>query len=140
MKKGKQEAIRWLRQAEHDLKVAEHNMSAGFYSDVCFMSEQASQKALKAYLIHRTGRSPWGEHSIQVLARRCAEFNGKFREIARLGGILDRLYIPTRYPDALAPPAAPYEAYILEDAENALRIAKRILETVKEEFEKEGLK
>jgi len=135
MKKGKADALRWLRQAEHDLAVAEHNHTAGFYSDVCFMCEQASQKALKAYLIFKTGRPPLGEHSIQVLARRCAEFDKKFGELARLGGVLDRYYIPTRYPDALAPPVAPYEAYLPEDAENALHIAKRIFQLVKNEME-----
>jgi len=51
MKNSKANSLRWLDQAKHDLEVAEKNLEVlGFYSDVCFMTEQASQKALKAYL------------------------------------------------------------------------------------------
>ena len=39
MKKPKLQAERWLRQAEHDLLVAQANFTSGFYSDCCFMSE-----------------------------------------------------------------------------------------------------
>lgn len=131
MRKGREEASRWLRQAEHDLKVAENNLKAGFYSDACFMAEQASQKALKAYLILKTGR-PVHEHSIQTLAKRSAAYDGKFEEAVEYGRILDRYYILARYPDALAPPAVPYETYTKRDGENATNYAAKIIEMVKE--------
>jgi len=48
MKPSREAGLRWLRQAEHDLEVARRLQQHGDYSDVCFMAEQASQKALKA--------------------------------------------------------------------------------------------
>lgn len=106
MKKSKEEALRWLKQSEHDLKVAKNNFNANFYSDACFMAEQASQKALKAYLIFKTKRQVL-EHSVQTLAKKCFKYDKNFKKIIDYGRILDRYYIPTRYPNALAPPAIP---------------------------------
>jgi HEPN domain-containing protein len=45
--------------------------------------------------------------------------------------VLDRYYILTRYPDALAPPAVPYKSYTKKDAIQALRYAKEILQLVR---------
>ncbi|MBI2359918.1 MAG: HEPN domain-containing protein [Deltaproteobacteria bacterium] len=53
MKPGRDAGLRWLRQAEHDLKIAKSHQRQGDYSDACFMAEQASQKALKAFLTVR---------------------------------------------------------------------------------------
>jgi HEPN domain-containing protein len=51
MKPSPEAGLRWLRQAEHDLEVAQKHVERGDYSDACFMAEQASQKALKGFLI-----------------------------------------------------------------------------------------
>jgi HEPN domain-containing protein len=51
MKPSRETALRWLRQAEHDLRIARGHCERGDYSDSCFMAEQAAQKALKAFLI-----------------------------------------------------------------------------------------
>ncbi len=127
MKKSKEEAVRWLRQAEHNLMVAESNFKAGFYSDACFMCEQAAQMALKTYLIFTTGRPIAWERSIQTLARRCRQYDEEFEEAIEYGKILDRYYIPTRYPDALSPPAVPYETYIEKDASEAISFSRKIM-------------
>lgn len=137
MKKNKEEALRWLKQAEHNLKVAESNFNSGFFSDACFMCEQSAQVALKFYIIFKTGRPVLWEHSIQTLAKKCLQFDKEFNEIIEYGRVLDRYYIPTRYPDALTPPAIPYETYTSKDASEAIGFAKRIVETVKKEFEGE---
>jgi len=86
------------------------------------MSEQAAQKALKAYLIYKGRRYVW-EHSIQELAKLCMKYDKKFRDIIDAGMILDKFYIPTRYPDALTPPAVPYKSYREEDAVEAIKTA-----------------
>lgn len=44
-----EEAQRWLQQARHDLDVARWNATGRFWSDTCFMAQQASEKALKAF-------------------------------------------------------------------------------------------
>jgi HEPN domain-containing protein len=51
MKPSRDAAQRWLRQAEHDLRIARGHHERADYSDACFMAEQAAQKALKAFLM-----------------------------------------------------------------------------------------
>ena len=77
MKPGPEAALRWLRQAEHDLSVAQRHQQSGDYSDACFMAEQASQKALKAFLLARGQRSVT-IHSVAQLAEHCAKSDADF--------------------------------------------------------------
>jgi HEPN domain-containing protein len=44
------EAERWLNQAKNDLEAAKWNSEGKFYAHACFLSQQAAEKALKAYL------------------------------------------------------------------------------------------
>jgi len=46
LKEGK----RWLLQAEQDLKDAEYSFDGKRFHLVCFLSRQAAEKALKAFL------------------------------------------------------------------------------------------
>ena len=48
------------------------------------------------------------------------------------GQVLDHYYIPTRYPDALAFPAIPYESYTAREAREAVELASTILSAVKQ--------
>jgi len=125
MKPGLEAALRWLRQAEHDLTIAQNHREQGDYSDACFMAEQASQKALKAFLIAQGQRSV-PIHSVAQLAERCAGLASDFKKHIASGRILDQYYIPTRYPDALAPPAVPFESYTAEQAQRAVKAAQAI--------------
>lgn len=134
MKQDRDEALRWFRQAEHNLRVAENNFKSDFFSDTCYMCEQASQIALKSYLIFKSARPVRLLHSIQKLAEECMKYSARFKDLIENGKILDRYYVPTRYPDALAPPSVPYETYNRNDAESALKIAGSILQTVREEI------
>lgn len=134
MKLNKEDALRWLEQAEHNLKVAENNLNAQFYSDACFMAEQTAQVGLKAFIIYHKKRLIW-EHSIQELARLCVQYDSSFQKFIEYGRILDRYYIPTRYPDALARPAVPFKTYTEEDAKTAIKFAKEIIKKVKNKIE-----
>jgi len=129
MRLNREEALRWLEQAKHNLEVAQNNFKANFYSDTCFMAEQAAQMALKAFIIYHKNRFIW-EHSIQELARICTEYDSNFGKFVEFGKILDRYYIPTRYPNALASPAVPYKIYTEKDAKEALNFAKEIIAKV----------
>jgi HEPN domain-containing protein len=51
MRPNRDTALRWLRQAAHDLRIARGHQERGDYSDACFMAEQAAQKALKGFLM-----------------------------------------------------------------------------------------
>jgi HEPN domain-containing protein len=126
MKLNKEDALRWLEQAEHNLRVAENNLKAKFYSDTCFMADQTAQMALKAFIIYHKKRLIW-EHSIQELSAISSQYDKDFEIFIEFGKILDRYYIPTRYPDALARPAVPYKTYTERDAKEALEFAREIL-------------
>ncbi|MDP2604165.1 MAG: HEPN domain-containing protein [Deltaproteobacteria bacterium] len=125
MKPTPETAIRWLRQAEHDLTIAQNHRKQGDYSDACFMAEQASQKTLKAFLMAKGQRSV-PIHSVAQLAERCADIDPDFKKLIAAGRILDQYYIPTRYPDALAPPAVPFESYTEEQAQRAVKATESI--------------
>ena len=49
MKPGREAALRWLRQAEHDLSIAHGHQERGDFSDACFMAEQAPRKGSKPF-------------------------------------------------------------------------------------------
>lgn len=136
MKQNKVEAKRWLKQAKHDLLVAKKNLENKFFSDACYSAEQAAQKALKGYLYFQEVRFVW-EHSVAELAKRAISYKKSFQELAEFGKILDQYYIPTRYPDALAPPAVPFESYSKKEAVEAIKIAKSILKIVEEELKED---
>ena len=129
MKPGREAARRWLRQAEHDLAIARGHRERGDFSDACFMAEQAAQKALKAFLIGRGHRSV-AIHSVAQLAERCAQIDPAFTAHITAGRVLDQYYIPTRYPDALAPPAVPFESYTQEQGITAVGGAQAIIALV----------
>jgi len=45
--------------------------------------------------------------------------------------VLDKYYIPARYPDALAPPAVPYKSFTETEARQALSQAQEIVSLAK---------
>ncbi len=97
------------------------------------MAEQTAQIALKAFIIANKRRHIW-EHSVQELARLASQVDKEFTELVDAGKILDRYYIPTRYPDALASPAVPYKTYVEKDAVEALALAEKIRQVVKKKM------
>lgn len=129
MKRSHEAGLRWLRQARHDLSIARRHQENGDFSDACFMAEQASQKALKAFLLAKGQRSI-SIHSVAALAERCTNIDPSFSGHITPGRILDQYYIPTRYPDALAPPAVPFESYSQEQGEKALGAAEAMVSLV----------
>ena len=133
MKRSKEEALRWLKQAEYDLESAKRNFEQKIYSYVCFMCEQSAQKALKAYLYFRGERYIW-EHSIQKLAEKAEKYDKDFATIQEMGMILDKYYLTTRCPDAIAPPALPFQSFTEKEAKEAIDLATKILNLVKEKI------
>lgn len=138
MKHPKEELERWLKQAGHDLKVAKANFGHEFFADVCYSAEQAAQKALKGYLYFRGSTMVW-KHSVKELAEECAKLESGFSELIEAGKILDQYYIPTRYPDVLAPPAVPFESYTKEQAEEAMALAEKVVSLARRPLAKLGL-
>ncbi|HHW15152.1 MAG TPA: HEPN domain-containing protein [Firmicutes bacterium] len=124
------EALRWLRQAEEDLDAARFLLSGQRYNLACFLAQQAAEKAMKG-LLHALGAEDvWG-HSVAELCRDAAGFSKDFETLISQGTVLDKYYIPTRYPDSL-PGGIPAEAFEKEDAERAIGVAEHIISTVKQ--------
>lgn len=66
------EGKRWLSQAEEDLKWTKHLAEQGGWYIACFLSQQVTEKALKAFLYAQGEEIVLG-HSV---ARLCAEAAG----------------------------------------------------------------
>ena len=131
MKDSKPQALRWLRQAEYDLKEAEKCLVNESFSYACFFSEQAAQKSLKGYLISKGWRFV-NIHSIGELLKEAVKLeNNEFQPLIVLGQKLDRYYLASRYPDALPDPAIPAESYGPDEGREAVEIAQKILSAVK---------
>ena len=129
MKRPGETYRRWLDQAQHQLRVVEILLREGVWSDACFMAEQTAQMALKAFLFGK-GRRMVPIHSVRELASQCSELDERFGEAVEWGKVLDRYYLTTRYPDALAPPAVPFDSFTEADAVQAHGYARDILKLV----------
>ena len=119
----------WLRQAKDDLRAARLLQGGGQAAQACFLSQQVGEKAIKALLAadDRDLRS----HSLGALLRELGEEPAqRWQQQAR---VLDKLYAPTRYPDALGD-ELPSDVFGPEDAERALEAATQLLAWATEEL------
>lgn len=131
MKKNKENATRWLRDAENTLRQAAHILEGGqAHNVVCFLAEQACQKALKAVSYYQ-GKRFVTIHSIAELIKQVSETYPEFLKLRDKAVRLDQYYLSSRYPDAIAEPAIPSEVFVKDQAEEAVNIAKKIFEVCK---------
>ena len=137
MKNAPEQARRWLAQAEYNLRVARSLSAEGLWSSACFMAEQTAQVVLKAYL-YGQGRRSIPIHSVYELARECANLDSAFEPLLGGGQVLDRYYLITRYPDALPPPAVPYQVFSEAEARQALAIAEQAVALVRDRVSPEA--
>lgn len=128
MNANQQEADRWLRQAQHDLRAAEVNRQAEFPEIACFLAQQAAEKALKAYLYAQGERVVIG-HATHLLIRQCAQYDQAFDALRDACRYLDQYYISTRYPNGL-PGGIPHEVFTDAQAQEALVRAGQVLDQV----------
>jgi HEPN domain-containing protein len=132
LEKNRREAERWLKTAEGDLETAVVLFRNNKFAHSCFHSHQAGEKAIKAiwYLLEA---DPWG-HSIKKLIQDLEHVDlstkKKFENVTKNAVLLDRYYIPTRYPNGL-PDLTPEEAFLEEDAGACIDNAGKIVEVVK---------
>ncbi len=126
MNQPRHEAERWLAQAVDDLEFTRWVLAEGRYFDKgCFIAQQAAEKALKAVHYLKGERLVFGHSALELLNRLLPENQELviLREPARL---LDRYYIPTRYPNGL-PGGSPFESFQRGDLESALDMAERVV-------------
>lgn len=120
-------SIDWIRQARRNLASAHANYEKELYEESCFESHQAGEKAVKGLLnyLHRERRG----HSITFLLLDTGiEVPRDIRECALM---LDKHYVPSRYPDVYDE-GAPMDYYTGRDAEECIRCAELILKWVEE--------
>jgi HEPN domain-containing protein len=111
----------WFRQARHKLESARWDIQGGFHEDACFSAEQAAELAARA-LLESQGRIELG-HSVYQLLQTAG---GVPPDIVSAARVLDRYYIPIRYPNGF-PAGAPMDSYDQPTAEEAVRLAETIL-------------
>lgn len=129
MTKRELEARRWWRQARRDLESAEINARNARHEVVCFLGQQAAEKALKAFL-YAQGESPVLGHALIELVARAAAYAASLGGLREAAKTLDAYYIPSRYPNGLTDGVAPLDFFEGSDGERALAAAAAILDEI----------
>ena len=130
MPEYKLEATRWLRQAEQDLIDASYNRDGARFNISCFLCQQASEKAIKAFLYFKEAEDIWG-HSLIDLCEDAKIFDMFFDTVKSEARQLDKYYELTRYPGFL-PGGICSEAFDVNDADRAYELSGLVVEFVKE--------
>ncbi|MCF2670898.1 HEPN domain-containing protein [Butyricicoccus pullicaecorum] len=92
---------KWLDKALGDLQCARILLTwNGDPCNVAFHCQQAIEKALKGYLLFKTGRHFDG-HNLTYLCRQAVQQDDRFTEWLDESAALNNLYIETRYPTDL---------------------------------------
>jgi HEPN domain-containing protein len=122
----------WFRQAEADLRHARNALKDGDYEWSCFAAQQAAEKALKS-VFQKMGMDAWG-HTVTVLIGNLPpEVARPSESLVDYARMLDKHYIPTRYPYGFDS-GAPTDFYTEEEARTAVRHAEAILEFCRDQI------
>ena len=115
----------WMKQAKKDLLVAKKLAQDEVYEWSCFIAQQAAEKSIKA-VYQKLGGTAWG-HSLRELLEGLRDHADVPDSIRRDAGMLDRFYVPARYPDGFLR-GAPCEYFTKEDTGDAISGAGRIIQ------------
>ena len=114
--------------ARKTLESARGDLERGDYNWACFKAQQSAEFSLKA-LHHGLGLLGHG-YSLSRLLRELRDKGLESgEELIEHAKALDKLYVPTRYPNAWAE-GSPHEYYTRSDAEEAIRAAEEVLRWV----------
>lgn len=131
MRNNRDNYVKWILAAEDDLKLAKVILKEeNFYSAICFHSQQSIEKSLKAFLLYQNFSEDLRTHRLEDLVNLSTKYNKNFLNFLDDCKILDQYYIPTRYPDALIGTTSD-GVYRLEEAEESIKIARKIYNFVK---------
>lgn len=130
---------KWLKKAEDDLIVARHLLNDLHPQQIeisCFHSQQAAEKALKAFLLYK-GVEPPKTHNLVVLCQNCSEIDASFDEKLEHCVTLTKYGIITRYPSQSD--TTEEEAYIaLHQAEAIYDYGIEMIPELKEQKQEQG--
>jgi len=117
-----------MRQAEADHRHARNSRTLGDYEWACFSAHQAAEKAVKA-CFQKLGAEVWG-HTISLMLPELPEAMGVSSSLIDKAKVLDKHYIPARYPNGFEA-GAPTDLYTADEADRAIAIAGEIIEFCK---------
>ena len=121
-------ALKWYKQARHDLEMAEKNIEIEGYDVAAFLSQQSVEKLLKAIFAFE-GRSIPRSHYIDELAQELHVAQEMLDDVLELTAD----YMFARYPDVAD--HVPYEEYDKEIAREKVSRAQNIFERLKERLQ-----
>jgi HEPN domain-containing protein len=127
----KEEAMRWLVQAQDEFADADELRLRGRFYLALFHFQQAAEKALKAYLYLtvRSREDVFTTHSIEDLLQKVRALDRDFRGIKSIRK-LDDYSIRTRYPDSI-PGRIPSRYFADPDeALEAMELAQEVVKLV----------
>lgn len=124
----REESRNWWLQALEDLKTAEVNIDTKRYYASVFFSQQAAEKALKAFHIEKLRDFPPKTHNMLEISR---ELNVP-EEVQDAVIELNPEYFVTRYPDAAN--GVPAEMYTQKKARFHLEKAEVVINWVKSQL------
>lgn len=114
----------WIAQSRHLLAQAEWLKRGEYFDGACFNCQQAAEMAVKA-LYHSLGRDAWG-HMIVRLLNGLDDIIIIPSDVSSSANELDRLYIPTRYPNGFER-GSPKDYFNENDINIALAHCRRIV-------------
>ncbi len=126
----------WLAFAEDDLRAAHACLRDGVSNQACFHAQQVVEKALKAVIAEK-GDIPPKTHGLRDLLTICLRHSADFAVFKEECSLLNRFYLPTRYPDAILGSLAK-GLPSREDADEAIQMAEKMLAFVKDVLGEEG--
>jgi len=122
----------WFRQAEADLCHARNSLEDRDFEWSCFAAQQAAEKALKASF-QKLGMDAWGHTLTALIGNLPSDVAQPSEALVNYARMLDKHYIPTRYPNGFAS-GAPTDFYTEEEARNAIQHAEAILEFCRDQI------
>lgn len=122
-----EEFDRRIKSARLTLDSARSDLNSGFYNWACFKAQQAAELAVKAYF-HGIGQPKTG-HSVSALL----SLLDAPQDLIDKAKYLDKMYIPTRYPDAWTDETPAYY-YTRKEAEESIKYAEEIIKFVEEQW------
>lgn len=113
-----------MEQAKGEAKAAKDLYRTANYAWCCFTCQQAAEKALKAILEY-LGTPTIGRNPLALISEISKHIDVP-KEIDDACRILNRYYIPTRYPNAF-PSGAPIHMFNEDDARDALMRLEKVM-------------
>ncbi len=118
----------WMKQAEADLRHACNSITLKDFEWACFSAQQAAEKAVKA-VYQKLHAEAWG-HAVSILLANLPLVSGVPEDLIEKAKIIDKHYIPARYPNGFDT-GAPVDYFTANEGKTAVAIAGEIIEFCK---------